>query len=62
MLPHSTASRISGPIPNTVSGSMIDVTPASKSFGRLKTVINAAVVGWRWKNSSSFDCTSSNVT
>ena len=37
--PASTASRTSGPIPYTVSGSMIEVTPASSSFGRLKTVI-----------------------
>ena len=31
-------------------------------MGRLNSVSIAAVVGGRWKNSSSFDCTSSNVT
>ena len=59
--PHSTTSRTSGPTPITVSGSMIAVTPASSSLGRLNSVTIAAVVGGRWKNSSSFDCTSSNV-
>jgi hypothetical protein len=59
--PDSTTSLISGPIPITVSGSMNAVTPARSSLGRLNNVTIAAVVGGRWKNSSSFDCTSSKV-
>ena len=48
-------------MPANVSGSMMDVTPACSSLGRLNSVTIAAVDGVRWKNSSSLDCTSSNV-
>ena len=59
--PASTASRSDGPMENKVSGSQNPVTPANSSFCRFWAAINAARVWSRWKNSSSLDCTSSNV-
>uniref|UniRef100_A0A6J7PL18 Unannotated protein n=1 Tax=freshwater metagenome TaxID=449393 RepID=A0A6J7PL18_9ZZZZ len=61
MTPQSIASRTDGPIPHAVSGSMNEVTPARRIFCRFCDVVRADMAASRWKNSSSFDCTSSNV-